>query len=399
MKFFFTFIIAQLAVIISTAQKIKIPQIIADAEKQTLVMLNEISSLQLTLKNPALVSPRTLENGELKLVTAKDWTSGFFPGELWLLYEITGKETWKKQAELFTKNIESQQYDKTSHDVGFKIYCSAGNGYKLTKNENYKSIIIQAATTLSKRFSPITGTIKSWDNRKEWGYPTIIDNMMNLELLFEATKLSGDSSLYKIAVSHATATMKNHFRNDYSSYHVVDYDTVNEGKVIKKATHQGYADESAWARGQAWGLYGFTMCYRETKNKAFLDLAEHIAKFLLEHTDLPKDKIPFWDFNAPGIPNEPRDASAASIMASALYELSTFSTQGKKYRKAADEIMKNLTSYYRAPVGNYKGFILLHSTGHKPAKSEVDVPMIYADYYYLEALTRSIKLKEKKSLL
>jgi uncharacterized protein YyaL (SSP411 family) len=221
--------------------------------------------------------------------------------------------------------------------------------------------------------------------------------MMNLELLFEATKLSGDSSFYKIAVSHANTTMKNHFRSDYSSYHVINYDTTN-GNVLNKVTAQGYADESAWARGQAWGLYGYTMCYRETKNKAYLEQADHIANFILHHPNMPKDMVPYWDFNAPDIPNEPRDVSAATIIASALYELSTYSKNKKYYLATADKIIENITMKYRSPVGENKGFLLLHSTGSKPGKSEIDVPIIYADYYYLEALERSKKLKEKQTI-
>ena len=192
-------------------------------------------------------------------------------------------------------------------------------------------------------------------------------------------------------------TMKNHFRTDYSSYHVVDYDTTT-GKVGQKTTHQGYADESAWARGQAWGLYGFTMCYRETKNKAFLEQADHIASFILKHPNLPKDGVPYWDFDAPNIPNEARDASAAAVIASGLYELSLYSRNGKEYRKTADKIVESLTNYYRAAMGEDKGFILLHSTGSRPSNSEVDVPLSYADYYYLEALLRMKKLNEGKKI-
>ncbi|MCP9749396.1 glycoside hydrolase family 88 protein [Ferruginibacter sp. HRS2-29] len=379
-------------------QKIKYNIIISDAEKQTQVMLDAIAQKKNVVNNPALVSPRTLEKEELKLVPAKDWTSGFFPGQLWLLYELTGKETWKQQAEAFTKSIESQQFDPTTHDLGFKIYCSIGTGYKLTEDTHYKAVIIQAAKTLSRRFNAATGTIKSWDNTKKWAYPVIIDNMMNLELLFEATKLSGDSSFYHIAVTHANTTMKNHFRGDYSSYHVVDYDTTGPGKVIKKTTHQGYADESAWSRGQAWGLYGYTMCYRETKNIAYLRQAEKIAAYIFNNPDMPKDLVPYWDFNAPSIPNEERDVSAATVMASALYELSLYSDNKKSYLSNADKILKNVIAAYRAPIGSSKGFLLLHSTGSKPGGFEIDAPLSYADYYYMEAIARSKKLKNKKPL-
>jgi uncharacterized protein YyaL (SSP411 family) len=259
-------------------------------------------------------------------------------------------------------------------------------------------VIIESARTLSTRFNPTVGVIKSWDNRTKWKYPVIIDNMLNLELLFAATQLSGDSSFYKIAVSHANTTMQNHFRNDYSSFHVVDYDTAS-GKVIQKTTHQGYSNESAWARGQAWGLYGYTMCYRFTKDKKYLQQAEHIAAFIFKNKNLPTDLIPYYDYDAPGIPNEPKDASAAAVMASALYELSMYSKEkGKWYCKIADTIIKNLTNHYRSAVGDSKGFILLHSTGSKPSNGEVDAPLSYADYYYLEALIRSKKLKEKKKI-
>ena len=386
------------------AQNLK--TIFSDAEKQTTVMLNEIIKTNTASsgnvqnnKGGELFAPRTLTPyGKLTLVRAKDWTSGFFPGELWFLYEFTGKKEWKDQARSFTAKMENEKMNGTSHDIGFKIYCSYGNGYRLTKDPAYRDVIIQSAKTLSKRFNPKVGCIRSWDHTNgKWAYPVIIDNMMNLELLFEATKLSGDSSFYKIAFSHAMTTMKNHFRSDYSSYHVVDYDTLT-GKVIKKTTHQGFSNESAWARGQAWGLYGFTMCYRETKNKAFLNQADNIANFILKNPTLPKDLVPYWDFNAPGIPNEPRDASAAAVMASAFYELSLYSTHGKYYRSVADKIIASLTSGYRSVIGENKGFLLIHSTGSKPQNSEVDVPLNYADYYYLEALLRSQKLDEKKPL-
>jgi len=222
--------------------------------------------------------------------------------------------------------------------------------------------------------------------------------MMNLELLFVATKLSGDSTFHKVAVSHANTTMKNHFRTDYSSYHVIDYDPQT-GAVLHKQTHQGFADSSAWARGQGWGLYGYTMCYRETKDPAYLKQAEAIAKFIFSHPNLPKDKVPYWDFDAPDRPNAPRDASAAALMASALYELSTYSKNEKQYKKTANQILHSLTKNYQAKPGESKGFLLLHSTGHKPANSEIDVPISYADYYYLEALTRQNRLADGKPVV
>jgi len=377
------------------AQDIQLSKVFSDAEKQTKLMLQEITKAKSA--NPELVSPRTLNKGELKLVASRDWTSGFFPGELWFLYEYTGNKEWKQRAENFTANMEREKTNAGTHDMGFKVYCSFGTGFRLTNDPHYKEVIIQSAKTLSTRFRPITGTIRSWDtNSDKWAYPVIIDNMMNLELLFAATKLTGDSSFYKIAVTHANTTMKNHYRPDNSSYHVVGYDSLT-GNVIKKSTHQGYADESAWSRGQSWGLYGYTMCYRFTKDKKYLEQAEKIAVFILNHPNMPKDLVPYWDFNAPNIPNEERDASAAAVLASGLYELSVYSKNGKLYKEKADKIIESLTNNYRSLIGENKGFILSHSTGSRPSNSEVDVPLSYADYYYLEAVLRLKKLKEKKS--
>ena len=379
----------------SSAQNMK--RIVADAEKQTTLMLDQINQSKAIWNNdcknknkPEVVSPRTLSpEGKLILVPSKDWTSGFFPGVLWFLFELTGDKKWESQARMYTANIEKEKLNGKTHDMGFKIYCSFGTGYRLTNDPKYKEVIIESAKTLSKRFNPKVGCIRSWDHNKDkWDFPAIIDNMMNLELLFAATKLTGDSSFYKIAVSHANTTMKNHFRPDFSSYHVIDYDTLT-GKVLHRNTHQGFSDESSWARGQAWALYGYTMCYRETRDPKYLQQAENIASFILNHPNMPKDMVPYWDFNAPKIPDEPRDVSAAAIIASALSELSTYSKNGSSYRKSADKLIESLTKNYRSPIGENKGFILIHSTGSKPMNSEVDVPLTYADYYYLEALIRS----------
>jgi hypothetical protein len=370
------------------AQKADVNKEFKFAEEQTTYMLQALKTAD---TSKGKVSPRTFENGQLKLVASNDWTSGFFPGILWFLYDFTKDQKWKAQAEIYTAKIEKEQYNTGTHDLGFMIYCSVGNGYRLTKNEHYKQVIIQAAKSLSKRFNPKTGVIRSWDHAENrWKYPVIIDNMMNLELLFEATKLSGDSSFYKIAVSHANHTMLNHFRPDYSSYHVVDYDPKT-GAVRQKNTAQGYSDASAWARGQAWGLYGFTMCYCETHDKKYLDQAQHIASFIFNNPHLPKDLVPYWDYDDPAIPNAPRDVSAAAIMSSALFELDTF-FPGNNYREKANTILYNISQNYRNQLNSNGDFLLLHSVGHKPAKSEIDVPINYADYYYLEALLRSERM-------
>ena len=330
-----------------------------------------------------LTNPRNSEpDGTLNLVPSKDWTSGFFPGELWFLYEYTQNNFWKKKAQQHTDILEKEKMNGSTHDMGFKVYCSFGNGYRLTQDEHYKEVLLQSARTLATRFKPAAGIIRSWDHSKaQWACPVIIDNMMNLELLFWATKESKDSTFYRIAVDHAKTTMKHHFRPDFSSYHVIDYDTIT-GQVLKKNTHQGFADESAWSRGQAWALYGYTMCYRETRLPEFLEQAQNIEKYLFTHPNMPEDLIPYWDFDAPGIPDEPRDVSAATVIASALYELSLYDPEkGERYRSNADKIIENLTKHYRATLKKDNGFLLLHSTGTKPTNTEVDVPIVYADYF------------------
>ena len=348
-----------------------------------------------------LTSPRNIEaDGSLRLVASRDWTSGFFPGVLWYMYEYTQDDFWKQKAIDFTMPLEREKYNGGTHDMGFKIFCSFGNGYRLTKNENYKNIILQSAETLCTRYKENVGCLRSWDhNGDKWQCPVIIDNMMNLELLFWAFKESGDSTFYNIAVNHAKTTLKNHFRPDYSTFHVIDYDTIT-GQVLNRHTHQGYAHESAWARGQAWGLYGYTMSYRETQIPEFLEQAKKIANFMFTNKTIPEDLIPYWDYNAPGIPNEPRDVSAASISACALYELSTYDKENAVlYKKWADTILENLEKNYLAKLNADRGFLLLHSTGHAPAKSEIDVPIIYADYYFVEALLKKRKLEETGSTI
>lgn len=375
------------------AQKVNVKKVFDKAARQTQVMLEEVDKVKHSSGKTGLVSPRTIEHGKLKLVASKDWTSGFFPGVLWFLYEYTQQQHWEKEAEKFSADIEKEKLNGTTHDMGFKVFCSIGTGFRLTNDAHYKEVILQSAKTLSSRFNPKTGVILSWDHsRDKWVNPVIIDNMMNLELLFEATRLSGDSSFYKIAVSHANTTMKNHFRPDYSSYHVIDYDPAT-GAVLKKNTHQGYSHESAWSRGQAWALYGYTLCYRYTKDPVYLKQAEHIASFILNHPNMPKDLIPYWDFNAPNIPDEPRDVSAGAVIASALYELSDYSDQKKLYQEKAGIMLQSMANIYTARVGENKGFILTSSTGSKPSGTEVNEPLSYADYYYLEALLRAEKRK------
>lgn len=368
------------------------------AEQQLKYALTKLEETRAT--DSQLTNPRSVKaDGALELVPSKDWTSGFFPGELWYLYEYTRDSFWKEQAHKQTELLEREKENGRTHDMGFKMYCSYGNGYRLTANPSYKEVLLQSARTLITRYNPVVGCIRSWDHHADkWQYPVIIDNMMNLELLFWAFRETNDSTYYNIAVDHAATTLKNHFREDHSSYHVVEYDTIS-GAVRSRMTHQGYADESAWARGQAWALYGYTMCYRETGKPEFLQQAQQVEEYIFKNPTLPEDLIPYWDFNAPNIPNEPRDASAASCTASALYELSTYVPEKKEqYKQEADRILQNLSGNYRAQLNGDNGFLLLHSTGSKPHGSEIDVPLVYADYYFLEALLRKAKLEKGESL-
>lgn len=335
--------------------------------------------------------PRSFENGKDTSSDSRWWCSGFFPGSLWYLYEHSKNQEVLKYAKMYTDRVEREKYTTDNHDVGFMLYCSFGNGLRLTGNERYKEVLLTGAKSLATRYDPKVGLIRSWDHSEDvWQYPVIIDNIMNLELLLWAAAYSKDEHFSKIANSHADKTMKYHFRPDYSSYHVVSYDRKT-GVPHKKQTHQGYADDSSWSRGQSWGLYGYTYLYRETKDKRYLDQAKHIADFLVNHPQMPEDFIPYWDYNAPGIPNTPRDASAACIMASALIQLSDFvdAKSKKRYMQVVDKQIRTLASdQYTAKLGENGNFILKHSTGAYPFKSEVDAPLTYADYYYLEALTR-----------
>jgi unsaturated chondroitin disaccharide hydrolase len=350
-------------------------------------------------ENPAdNLLPVVIDSGKVQWTynDIHNWRSGFWPGIEWYLFESTKNEFWKKQAEKSTAMLSSiLAKSDFNHDLGFQFYCSYGNGYRLTSNQAYKQVLLRAADSLETLFNPNVGTILSWPGRyKELGTPhnTIIDNMMNLELLFWAAKNGGDKKLYDVAVRHATTTMKNHFRSDFSTYHVLLYDNIS-GNLIKGITHQGYADNSMWARGQSWAIYGFTMTYRETGNKEFLQTAINAANTYLKR--LPEDHIPYWDFDDPAMPNAPRDASAAAIVASALLELSTLCNDvvlQKQYKQAAAAMINELSSErYLGKEVNHA--ILLHSTGNKPSNKDVDVPLIYADYYFLEALLRLNKMK------
>lgn len=348
-------------------------------------------------KGDKSLMPRCVEqDGTLRMVRQPDWCCGFFSGELWQMYQYSHDPFWRQQADSNTWPIEQVKSDGGSHDLGFMVYNSFGKAWELTGEQSYRDVVVEAANTLITRYDRRVGCIRSWSwgTPDRWKYAVIIDNMINLELLFEASRITGDKRYHDIAVSHANTTMKHHFRTDGSSYHVVDYDP-EDGSVIKRITHQGLFDESVWSRGQGWGLYGFTMCYRYTKNPAYLEHAQKIAKFWMSQPDMPEDLIPYWDMRDPAIPNAPRDASAAAVIASAFYELAAFvsPSDADHYRSYADKILHTLTTAYQPKPRTAQGFLLLHSTGNYPAHDEIDVPINYADYYYLEALHRSISRK------
>ncbi len=339
--------------------------------------------------------PRTFENGEVKTADYRSWICGFFPGTLWELCEYyPDNAQLRHYAELYTDRIAPAQWLTDTHDLGFMIFCSAGNAYKITGEQKYKEMVVNASHSLSTRFSDKTGVIMSWNPRGDWKYPVIIDNMMNLEMLMWAGTQTQNDTLLRIAQTHAETTLHNHFRPDHSCYHVVSYNPET-GEAEFKQTHQGYADESAWARGQAWALYGFTMMYRLTGKEEFLSQAKSVAAFIANHPNLPQDGVPYWDFDAPDIPNAKRDASAAAVMASGFLELSTFDegADAARWKELAIRQLRTLASpEYLAENGTNGGFLLKHSVGNMNKNSEVDVPLSYADYYFLEALLRLKKM-------
>lgn len=323
--------------------------------------------------------------GKLRTCDVYDWTSGFFPGSLWLAYELTGDERLLADAVDYTNKMLPATFYTGTHDLGFMVGCSYGNALRLCPNDSLKTVIIRTADNLASRFNPEIGAIRSWDFGP-WNFPVIIDNMMNLELLFQASKLTGDNKYKDIAIRHADKTMACHFRPDMTSYHVVSYNP--DGSIETRQTFQGRSDESAWARGQAWGVYGYTVCYRETGDKKYLEFAQKIADMIISRVKT-EDHIPLWDYDAPNLPTTPRDASAAAVTSSALFELCGYLPDSQKYFNYAESILRSLSSpEYLAEPGTNCGFILKHSTGSLAHGSEIDVPLNYADYYYLESIKR-----------
>lgn len=344
----------------------------------------------LTFKDSLRPQSSAGQMGTRRLCSAYDWTSGFFPGSLWYAYELTGNDVLKAQAIQYTTLLNPVRYYKGTHDLGFMINCSYGNAWRLAPNDSIKAVMIETADNLCGRFNDSIAAIRSWDFGA-WNFPVIIDNMMNLDLLFTASKWTGDNKYKEIAVTHAMTTMKHHFRPDYTCWHVVSYN--NDGTVERKQTHQGKNDDSSWSRGQAWAVYGYTSCYRETNDTTFLNFAVKVADMIMDRVKT-EDAIPYWDYDAPVANETPRDASAAAVTASGLIELSTMVPDGRKYLDYAEKILKSLSSEaYLTKPGENQGFILMHSVGSLPNGSEIDTPLNYADYYYLEALKRFMDLK------
>jgi hypothetical protein len=358
-------------------------RVFAVAEAQYVAMDSQLTPTTL---------PRSYENDKFIPSNVKWWCSGFYPGSLWYIYDYSGHDAVRELAERNTEKLDTLQWRTDDHDIGFQLNCSYGNGLRLTGNEAYRAVLNQGARSLATRFNPTAGVVRSWDFTRpgcDWQFPVIIDNMMNLELLLDAGKATGNDSLTLIACTHANTTMRNHFRDDYTTWHLVDYDPAT-GSVRGKQTVQGYADNSAWARGQAWALYGYTMMFRHTGYQNYLDQATHVADMLLKR--LPADGVPYWDFDVPVNDSTPRDASAAAIMASALIDLSRYAQnpdQQAAYLATAERQLRTLASPdYLAEPGTNGCFLLKHSAGNVPGNSEVDVPLSYADYYFLEALVR-----------
>jgi unsaturated chondroitin disaccharide hydrolase len=328
----------------------------------------------------------------VRKATAEEWCSGFWPAVLWMDYIASGDTVLLRPARGYTESLRGIAYRPVfDHDIGFLMMCSYGKGYEVTRNDDYRQVLLASADSLATLFNPVVGTLLSWPREvkpRHWPHNTIMDNMINLDLMFWAAKHGGNPLLYDLAVTHAMTTMRHHFRSDGSCYHVAVYDTIS-GDFIKGVTHQGYADYSMWSRGQSWAIYGYTMVYRYTHKQVFLDFAQKVTDIYLKRlSETSDDMIPVWDMDAPD--RNVKDASAACVVADALLELQDY-VKGEKqqrYREAAVKMLKQLSGKrYRSGKRNVS--FLLHSTGHHPAGSEIDASIIYADYYYLEALLRA----------
>lgn len=360
--------------------------------------LEELKPHDYTMIPRNILATDTQQGWNCREAIPQEWCSGFWSGVLWMSYaharqqEIPQAAALRQAAENYTITLdymaERSAYD---HDLGFIIINSFLKGYEYTGNAHYRDVALRAADTLATLCNPLAGTMLSWPRHISdyGGHNTIMDNMINLELLFWAAENGGGNHLHDLAVAHAETTMKHHFRPDGSCYHVAIYDTLT-GDFIKGVTHQGYSDESMWSRGQAWAIYGYTMVYRFTRDERFLTHARKVTDCYLNRLATTSDDyIPIWDMDDPKGVKAPKDASAAAIVASALIELSGYvpNAEGERYYTQAVAMLAELSSpRYRS--GEHNVAFLRHATGHHPAGSEIDASIIYADYYYIEALLR-----------
>ncbi len=350
-------------------------------------------SIARRLRETPDVLPRSFQNGAYDLVPPTDWTSGFFPGCLWLLHEHTRSDELRIAARHFTDRLHVVPTLRHTHDLGFMAGCSYGQAWRLHAAASDADALVRAARNLADRFNPRVGMIRSWDFG-DWRFPVIIDNVMNLELLFFAAAFTGEARFAEVARAHADRTIELHFRDDDSCFHLVDFDPAT-GNVLQRQTVQGYADDSTWARGQAWAIHGFAMLFRCTGRDSYLAQAVKAAEFFLRHPRLPADRIPYWDFDAPDIPQAHRDTSAAAVTASGLLELSLLvgGAEGARYRMLAEAQLDSLLSpSCLAAPETRGGFLLDHAVGYLPAGFEIDVPLAYADYYLLEAVMRRSRI-------
>lgn len=392
-KKYIVFVMSILLAFVSSAQPLSRAELKKQLSSNLTLALEQYKLLDKNVPVDRMPQNFDIKTGKLTTSNTKWWCAGFFPGTLWYLYEYSKSPEIKKLAEQRLNLMEPEKHFTGNHDLGFMMYCSFGNAYRITGNPSYRKTIDTAAISLATRFRPIIQSIQSWDSSKNFKCAVIVDNMMNLELLTWVSNNGGDPRFREIAVTHAKSTMDRHFRPDNAAFHVLDY-SLASGQLLRKTTWQGYSDSSAWSRGQAWALYGFTTMYRLTKDDKYLDQANKIAAFILNHKYYPKDGIPYWDFDAPNLPNELRDASAGAIMASAFIELSDYAKGDlkKKYMSTAELILSTLSSdEYLAKAGTNGGFLLKHSVGALPLKGEVDVALTYADYYFVEAMLRYLK--------
>lgn len=401
----FLAVMAMAATITTTAQTLDIDRQLDYCDRQIHRALHELQlpdgSYNYQMEPRNILKDDRQKGWNCREARAEEWCDGFWPGILWMDYSLKKEPAVKRAAEGYTEALHDIAYQPCyDHDIGFLMFCSYGKGYEQNHREDYRQVILASADSLATLFNPLVGTILSWPRERKpnnWPHNTIMDNMMNLDMMFWAARHGGNRLLYDLAVAHAKTTMDHHFRPDGGCYHVAVYDTIT-GQFIKGVTHQGLADNSLWARGQSWAIYGYTMVYRYTRQQVFLDFAQKVTDLYLRRLRATSDDlIPLWDMDDPRGLKAPRDASAACVVASALLELQQYvgGAKGQAYRQTALDMLAQLsTPKYQSGKRNVA--FLMHSTGHHPAGSEIDASIIYADYYYMEALLRAKALNSGK---